>query len=86
MFGGVRIWFQRRLLRRLSKSASSKIHEAATVLYTIREHTPEVADSINMVLDDMLYPSIHEIDLIEEALCRTSKKTGEQKSTLTLVK
>ena len=86
MFGKVRLWFKRKSLRRISRSASSKLHETAVVLYTIRKHKPETTDRINRFLDDVLYPAIQDVRNIEDDLCRTLKTTEEQRSTLTLVK
>lgn len=86
MFGRVILWFKRRSLRKVSASAAESLHEVATVLYVIRKHKPEIADRINIFLDEVVYPTIDEINRIGDDLCPTSKKNGEQKSTLTLVR
>jgi len=66
--------------------AASKLHEVATVLYILRKHKPEAAERINILLDEVIHPAIHEITRIEEGTCPTSRMIEEQKSTLTLVK
>lgn len=86
LWSKVHLWLHRRSLHRLSGAATGKLHEVAMLLCTIREHRPDAADRINMLLDEVIYPTIHDIYKIEEDLCPTSKKTDEQKSTLTLVK
>lgn len=87
MFGRVRLWLWRKLVRNVRDDAVKKLHEAATLLYRIREYNPEMAGRVNEILDYSMYPAIYRVsEWKEEDLCPTSKKTDEQKLTLTLVK